>query len=795
MSSNKIRAEILAPAGNYECFLAAINAGADAVYLGGNMFGARAFAGNFSDEELVNAINYAHLFNRRVYLTVNTLLRNEEILKLSDYIRPFYEAGLDAVIVQDFGVFSILRKEFPDLPLHASTQMSIMGPYGAKMLKSMGATRVVTARELSAAEIRDIHDQVDVEIESFVHGALCYSYSGQCLLSSMIGGRSGNRGRCAQPCRLKYSCNGINDKHLLSPKDMCTLEAIPDIIEAGVFSLKIEGRMKSPEYVAGVTAAYRKYVDMYFNKGREGFKVDPKDIFVLMDLYNRGGFCKGYYYKQNDKNMMTFDRPNHQGVLVGKIKNNTIVLSNDVYSGDVLELNDGQEYTIPNDFSKGKSINIPSFKGFKSKNDYEVFRTRNASLLNRIRKEHIENNIKIPISINASFLVGQVPYISIMVKSDATGDLSVYISGEAIIEESLNRPATYEDIVGKLEKLGNTPFVTTRDDIDIAMSENAFVPVKVINELRRMACDELMGKLCMNTINTNAQVNGSEECLISTKNELDPSAKITCAMVMKEEQLDVILAEFCDSFDRIYACTDMAGITGAVNMCKKIHNGSNMECYLVMPYIFRKRGSTLWDKNIEAIKEAGFDGIMLRSPEQFEYMVKTGLDKLFDGHIMADYNLYTYNSAAFAAFDKKGINGYTLSEELNSKQLLRLMDSVDGQNRFVEKIVYGYLPLMITAGCTLSYTSNNSPCNNPSVYKLKDRTGKDMAAINCCPYCYNLVLNNTPEYLVDKETELAKMGVNSYRYMFTIEDGAQVRDIISNGITEYTRGHYNRGVD
>ena len=297
-------AELLAPAGSVETMYAAFAAGADAVYIGGSRFGARAYADNAESESLLDAIDYAHLHGKKLYLTVNTLLKEQEMDELYEYLLPFYRQGLDAVIVQDFGVFRSVREWFPDLAIHASTQMTITGKNGAQLLKEMGASRVVTARELSAEEIKDIHDNVDIEIESFVHGALCYCYSGQCLLSSMIGGRSGNRGRCAQPCRLTYSMNGIKDKYLLSPKDMCTVEAIPDILDAGVYSLKIEGRMKSPEYVAGVTYAYRKYVDMYLEKGRDGFKVDAHDITQLMDLYNRGGFCKGYYYSHNDKNMM-----------------------------------------------------------------------------------------------------------------------------------------------------------------------------------------------------------------------------------------------------------------------------------------------------------------------------------------------------------------------------------------------------------------------------------------------------------------------------------------------------------
>ena len=251
-----MQAELLAPAGSWDSLEAALKAGADAVYLGGSLFGARAYADNLSTEKLMEAIDLCHLHGRKLYLTVNTLLKEAELSSmLYQYLAPLYETGLDAVIVQDFGVFSFIRREFPELPLHASTQMSVHSPEGAAFLASQGASRVVTARELSLEELRAIHERTDVEIESFIHGALCYCYSGECLLSSMIGGRSGNRGRCAQPCRLPYSLyeNGIclaKEKYLLSPKDICTLSILPQILEAGVFSLKIEGRMKKPAYTA-----------------------------------------------------------------------------------------------------------------------------------------------------------------------------------------------------------------------------------------------------------------------------------------------------------------------------------------------------------------------------------------------------------------------------------------------------------------------------------------------------------------------------------------------------------------
>lgn len=305
--------EILAPAGSFESMKAAVAAGADAVYIGGSRFGARAYADNPGEDQLLEAIDYVHLYGKKLYLTVNTLMKEEEMGELYDYLKPYYERGLDAVIVQDLGVLSFVRKHFPGLAIHASTQMTITGVRGAALLKEMGAERVVTARELSLDEIRKIHNQVDVEIESFVHGALCYCYSGQCLFSSLIGGRSGNRGRCAQTCRLPFdvkrgsrSLNGSDEKYVLSLKDLCTLDLIPQMIEGGIFSMKIEGRMKSPRYTAGVVSIYRKYTDLYLKNGKNGYQVEEKDRKLLLDLFDRGGQTEGYYRQHNGRDMVVW---------------------------------------------------------------------------------------------------------------------------------------------------------------------------------------------------------------------------------------------------------------------------------------------------------------------------------------------------------------------------------------------------------------------------------------------------------------------------------------------------------
>ena len=312
---NKRKAELLAPAGSFDSLKAAVAAGADAIYMGGSRFGARAYAQNAAGQEMVEAIRYAHLHGCRLYMTVNTLFKEKELEELRDYMKPYYEAGLDGVIVQDLGALQVMKQAFPGMELHASTQMTVTSVYSAKMLKEMGCCRVVPARELSLEEISRIYKETGMDIETFVHGALCYCYSGQCLMSSLIGGRSGNRGRCAQPCRLPYrvweggkaegkSLNKENQKFVLSLKDLCTLDILPNILEAGVYSLKIEGRMKSPRYTAGVVRIYRKYLDMYEAYGRDEYYVDPEDKKELLDLFDRGGFTSGYYEKHNGKDMV-----------------------------------------------------------------------------------------------------------------------------------------------------------------------------------------------------------------------------------------------------------------------------------------------------------------------------------------------------------------------------------------------------------------------------------------------------------------------------------------------------------
>lgn len=433
--------EVLAPAGSFESMKAAIAAGADAVYIGGSQFGARAYADNLDEDHMLEAINYAHLHGASLYMTVNTLVKEKELDSLFDYLNPYYMAGLDAVIVQDMGVFTYIREHFPDLDIHASTQMTITGAEGASLLKKMGASRVVTARELSLEEITRIHREVGVEIESFVHGALCYCYSGQCLLSSLIGGRSGNRGRCAQPCRLPYdvrkdghSCQPRDERYVMSLKDLCVLDILPDILEAGVYSLKIEGRMKSPRYTAGVVSIYRKYVDRYLKSGRKGYHVDPRDKKILLDLFDRGGFTDGYYVQHNGRDMVALKEK-------------------------------------------------PAFR----QGNQELFEYLDAAYVNAELKEPVTGSLVVEEGKPVSLVLSCI---------DPDGENVTVQTEGTVVMTAQNQPMTEDKLRKQIQKTGNTPFQFT--DLTISTVGNVFLPVQALNELRRTSLEklerELLGK-------------------------------------------------------------------------------------------------------------------------------------------------------------------------------------------------------------------------------------------------------------------------------------------------------------
>lgn len=422
--------ELLAPAGNMLCLQSAINAGADAIYLAGKSFGARASADNFTDEELIYALQLSHLHEKKVYLALNTLIKEREFDKLYDFIKPLYENRLDGIIIQDLGLLTFLNDNFPLLPIHASTQMTITGKYGSEFLKNVNVTRIVPARELSLDEIKDIKDNVDIEIETFIHGAMCYSYSGQCLFSSFLGGRSGNRGRCAGPCRLPYTIANRGKyvkkdsiAYPLSLKDMCTLEILDKLIEAGIDSFKIEGRLKSPEYVAGVTSVYRKYIDAYFEG--ENTPINVKDIELLKSLYLRSSICNGYYEQHNSENMITISSPAYAG------------------------------------------------------SDDET--------VNEIRSQYVYPVKKIPVYGLVTLSKGHNTSLILRLNNH------IITCEGGMVFQAQNRPLTRDDVYKQLNKTGDAFFCFEK--LEIEMEDDCFMQVKMLNELRRNAFEQLRKEL------------------------------------------------------------------------------------------------------------------------------------------------------------------------------------------------------------------------------------------------------------------------------------------------------------
>lgn len=842
------RVEILAPAGSIESMMAAVHAGADAIYMGGSRFGARAYADNPEEDRFLEAIDYAHLHGCRLYMTVNTLVKEEELDQLYDFLKPYYERGLDAVIVQDLGVWKFIREHFPDLPIHASTQMTVTGWRSAKILKEMGATRVVTARELSLQEIAQIRDHVDVEIESFVHGALCYCYSGQCLLSSLIGGRSGNRGRCAQPCRLPYDVltaggkpvqsaakqnyakltehgyeagkqhagkqnawknkgkqgsdmqgrNGQvrgkhgaynqhgaqqnmsfqDDRYVLSLKDLCTLDILPDIIESGVYSLKIEGRMKSPRYTAGVVSIYRKYVDYYLEHGRDGYKVDPADRKMLLDLFDRGGFTDGYYQHHNGREMVALkEKP--------------------------------------------------------------AFREGNQALFDRLDRDYVEKKKQESLSGHVVVKEGEPLKLSLwysdperLLEESAGQNPYVEVTG-AEVQTAQNQPMGEDKLLKQLNKTGNTPFYF--ENLTAEIEGNCFVPVQALNELRREALEQMEEKLLQpfhrtagmarsegeerstwsdqqsqkDNVETDPcqakseNMSGSMGMNAAEKTEIRSTAaerKTTeepCGLHISLEEPNLLpVAIAHPDVTRIYL--DSCGFgpetwKAAVQECRD--NGKT--CSLMLPHIFRTEAETYFRKHMDALKEAGFDELVVKSLDEIPFLQENGLGNI---PMVSDANLYVMNHLAREQMESLGISRMTLPLELNSRELETL-----GCEE-MELYVYGYLPAMVSAQCIVRTTRGCT--KKPEVLKMKDRTGKELPVKNHCRFCYNTIYNPSPLSLLGQEKLIGRLAPGALRLAFTLETPEQTKEILDafadhflhgedtkDPLKDFTRGHFKRGVE
>lgn len=757
--------ELLAPAGSYDSLKAAVSAGADAVYLGGSRFGARAYADNFGEEELCHAIRHAHLHGCDLYLTVNTLLKDGELDELGAYLKPYYEAGLDGVIVQDLGVVSYIREYFPKLPVHASTQMTILGAGGAAFLKELGASRIVTARELSLEEIREIHETVDIEIESFIHGALCYCYSGQCLFSSMLGGRSGNRGRCAQPCRLPYQVkaggkilNRPDEAYLLSPKDMCTIELLPEILEAGVCSLKIEGRMKRPEYTAGVVRIYRKYLDRYLEHGREGYQVRKEDLEELKILYNRGGFSKGYYQVRNGRELMSLTRPGH-------------------FTASSRE--------------KGKQGNKKEQRELKEKQAYE-------SLLTQLKKEYVDTEKKEKIKGIFRISTENPTEFVVIYKGN-----SISVSGEPA-QVPKSQPMDPESILKQLKKTGESPFVF--EEIKLQGTAGVFLPVCQLNLMRREALAKLEETLMTCGVREHQKNLQEDRCgltqtfvqpMESEKQKDELTGKVWKPVFhVQLEQPDALetVLEFPEvSMISISGCRiDFEKLKGYVDTCHE----KGKTCGLVFPAIFRSSERKYFMERLWLIKEAHLDAVIVKNLEEFAFLKEQDVNI----PVILDHNLYTFNRKTHEFWRQRGILYDTLPLELNAREL-RLRGCKES-----EMLIYGYLPLMVTAGCL--HKTMDACKGKSEQWSLVDRYKKEFPVVNECRWCYNVIYNCEPLSLLGNQKEVEDISPKSMRIIFTVENQRRIRRILKRYVDiffyhreetgfdgAFTKGHLKRGVE
>lgn len=734
----KNKTELLAPAGNFESFIGALNAGADAFYLAGQKFGARAYADNFTQEEICRALHIAHFYGKKIYLTVNTLVKSVELNALFDFLYPFYCAGLDGVIIQDLGVFKWIREHFPNLELHVSTQMTVTDTNGALFLKDNGAVRIVPARELSLEEVKELKEKTGLSMECFIHGSMCYCYSGQCLFSSMLGGRSGNRGRCAQPCRLPYKVieeNGsvtLKEGYPLSLKDMCTLEYLPNLIESGIDSFKIEGRMKKPEYAAGVTAIYRKYIDLYYKEGKT-LKVQKQDLDFLKNLYIRSEIQTGYYDKHNGKDMVTIHKPGYIG-------------SND-------------------------------------------------ELLYNIRKKYIHRPKPMDVAIYCDIQIGAPAQITII-----GNDTSITVHGDNV-QRAASSPIKNTDIEKQLKKTGNSClhaesiYITLEDNCFLPVKsinelrrkavnafENAIIEENGLVDFRILetpsATDYLKEEIQNNGKQNHVICNPYKDCTVSSLEQLSEVIQYPLRRIYVDSDLFVFSNEEVTSF---------------------MQKHRSFQWFLSLPNIIRKRDEYYLESlgyllnNTEMIL-----GFLVRNIGEVQYVLS--LHK--DYQIIPDTNLYCFNKESillWKEYTKEITLPYELNgkewRELCAFSREKNMETTMVFYSRIPMMVTANCVLRTTKNC---YKNAEITNNEIHTAHLQDRYHIDFPVKTNCNHCYNIIYNSVPYSLHTKMDECLTIGATAMRYDFTLESALQVRKILKNEsfpFDDYTMGHFRRGVE
>jgi putative protease len=846
--------ELLAPAGGMEAFVAAVENGADAVYLGARAFSARGYASNFSEEELEEVIDYAHLRGVKVYVTVNTLLKEEEVenaLKLLSWLR---QIGTDAIIIQDLGLISLARKYLPDLPLHASTQMTLHNSEGVEFAKKLGIERVVLSRECSLEEIKQMREKTGTEIEVFIHGALCISYSGQCLLSSLIGGRSGNRGLCAQPCHKKYRlyCEGklvkTTGSYLLSPKDLNTTSGLGALIKAEIESFKIEGRMKRLEYVAGVVRIYRRLIDRYL-ENPEGYSVSEEEQEALTQLFNRG-FTQGYFFENPRLELMSRESPQNRGIPAGTIigydshsKRIRVRLSLALSAGAGIMVESAE--LSPEDKGKiissmytrkgqiysaqtGDIIEIP----FDSKvqSGSTVYRTYDKKLMDSLRKESESGDLrpKIPVFITATITLGKP--IKFEIKDRDSN--AVTIESEYIVEKAKKQPTSKAQIEKQLSKLGNTLFEAA--ELHVSMEKDVFIPVGQLNELRTKAIEQLenlrisrwkrkplenlqffesgerigqkteekTGKKAEETIQENTPMRPLLSVSVYSLEELEEALEGGADRIYFGEGLfrrPEIAGQKESSVKRLEAVFEMA-VAETQKVGKKI--------YFSTPKVVKDSEMKSVEKTFSRVKELGADGALVSN------LGTLGLAKAENIPFIADSPLNIFNSHTSALLLHEGAQMVVISPELTLEELKSV--ALYGP---AECIVHGRLELMESEHCLTGGLLGDSkgqcsaPCRSGK-FTLVDEKNYEFPLLMDYE-CRMHILNSRSLCMLEYVPEILESGISSLRVetlgMESPDEIRRVTQAYRNAIDAYferkkehescekfgkgfTTGHYFRGV-
>ena len=802
--------ELLAPVGSFDSLKAAVQNGANAVYLGGKDFSARASANNFDREELKEAVKYAHIRDVRVFVTTNTLIKQNELEDFVEYAKFLYDIDVDAIIMQDIGAAMLIHELLPDFELHASTQMVAHSLEDVQYLESIGFKRVVLARELTVEEIKYICDNANVDIEIFVHGALCVCYSGGCLMSSMIGNRSGNRGRCAQPCRQKYTMIDIstgeeihnNGDYLLSTKDLNTIEEIDKIIDTGVLSLKIEGRMKKPEYVATVIKSYRDAIDEY--ETTKKVNISDETMEDLYTIFNRK-FTKGLILGEVGEEVMNSNVPNNQGLYVGKVvdynkkaKRLKIKLEGTLKKGDWINLGGGTIGRI----IKGKDITQIGYKGEtieldfigEAKKNQLVFKTSDTDLIDRAQKTYTQDKefAKSLIDAEISIKLDSYPELRLIDKNENI----VTVQGDKLVEKALKVALSEEKIETQIKKLGNTPYEI--DQLKINLDEGVSMPISLINQMRREAIELLDNA----RISVKGRMYKDNDIKYSPKiysRNADNKSKIR----VKVNNIEALKSILNLDIDMIYY-EDVSTIEQAMTMA----NANNKKLIYSAPRIVRNREY----KRLEKSEEYCRDHVQISALGQVKYYKENSESVKFD----VDYYLNPFNSETINHYKKEGAETVCISQELN---LHEIKETTQYTELEIETVAYGYIPMMLSEYCPMGVVARSCKkdkrCANckESKYVLRDFKGEEYR-VSQDIFCRSTIYNSSANCLINNLDELSEAGINIFRLDFTHETPELIEkitesfiDVIENDFVadakslevfedmDTTLGHLYKGVE